>query len=115
MNIKVEINVPQQVIEDTLVSGFEGGSNYWLQIRNDKTPMGKDYIKTLMRQGLAVEDQTTGKEYMLTKAKVMRAVKYMAQDPEYIGHFSNMIRQNGDSNTGDILLQFAVLGECLYG
>jgi|ERR1035437_11028053 hypothetical protein len=114
--MKVQIKVTDQMIEDTLISGFEGGSNYWLQIRNDKTPMGRNYIKTLMNKGLAVEDQTTGKQYLLTKAKVMRGVKLMAQsgnDTQH--HFYKMVFNEGDAITGDVLLQFSILGECLYG
>jgi hypothetical protein len=111
--MKVQIEVTQQNIEDVLISGFEGGSNYWLLIRNDKTPLKGDYIKTLFESGMAVQDEISGKEYKLTKRMVKRGVKIMAQ--KYPQHFSDMMRESFDATTGDVLLQCAVLGDVIYG
>jgi hypothetical protein len=113
--MKVQVEVPEQVIKDTLISGFEGGSGYWLQIRNDIVPMGKDYIETLFRYGLMVQDQTeeNTEPVLIKKADVMRGVELMAKHQPR--HFADMVNENSDAETGDVLLQFIVNGALLYG
>jgi hypothetical protein len=113
--MKVQVEVPEQFIKDTLVSGFEGGSGYWLQIRNDLKPMGKDYIETLFDTGLMVQDQLNEESgaIMLTKKMIEEGVSKMAiHQPR---HFQDMVNENGDAETGDVLLQFVVNGALLYG
>lgn len=111
--MKIAIEVDQKLVQDVLVSGLEGGSGYWLQIRNDITPMGKDYIKTLFTTGLMVQDLETKKKVKLTKARIEKAVRLMAQNAP--SHFGNMMQEYFDAETGDVLLQLAVNGKVLYG
>lgn len=113
MKTKISVEISDKLLQDVLVSGFEGGSNYWLLIRNDLTPMGEDYTVTLFDTGLMVQDEYTKKKVKLTKAKIKKAIKLMSKKSP--NHFASIMDENFDANTGDVLLQYAVNGEILYG
>lgn len=126
---QLSINVPEQAIEDNLVSALEGGSNYWAQMgsmRNKKPMRGNpnkcvdtkylpSYITTPLSEDgiLLIYVEDTGITHELTRAKIMEGLKVMAD--KYPKHFGDLLAEDGDSTTGDVFLQCALFGEVRYG
>tara|TARA_R110002012_G_scaffold145224_1_gene303515 strand:- start:1929 stop:2117 length:189 start_codon:yes stop_codon:yes gene_type:complete len=53
-----------------------------------------------------------GVEYRLTRAKIKEGLRVLAT--KYPHHFDDLIRQAGDSDTSDALIQCALFGKVVY-
>jgi len=113
--------IDAQLIADALCCGLEGGTGYWAQIDNEHGPdyhadkceeitAGRGYLRILE----LAEGEETAKAYKLDRAALLRGVEIMARD--YSRHFADMTASEGcDAETGDVLLQCALLGKIVYG
>ncbi len=124
---QIAVKVPENIIEGILVTALEGGSNYWLRVDKvsewkNTQPQRKEpnylpsYITTpLSKTGvLAVIDlEDKDKKLQLTREKIVSGLKVMAEkEPQ---HFGDMMKEDGDSTTGDVFLQCALFSEVKYG
>jgi hypothetical protein len=130
-------------IADVLCSGMEGGIGYWAAIvRYDAPPEGVE-LCTFWRDsslgdevfrhihypmceaggGVVLEHDPVRKddqmneddmaESTLNWPKLEKAVQLMAE--KYPGHFKNILDDNDDAETGDVLVQLALFGELVFG
>ena len=124
------VKVSDDRISDILCSAFEGGTGYWLRINRYKLPKNKPALTDpywpakhtwvpLSEDGIMFvgEDEegdgSCSKEHELTREKLLRGLALMEKN--YYEHFSNIITENDDAVTGDVLIQCALLGEIVYG
>jgi hypothetical protein len=119
--VPVTVDVSWQQIEDNLCAAWEGGSNYWLECHGCRPPTDPaDAAKVEFRYqnalypGGACLCRVDGerKTYELTRDKLLTGVQLFAA--KYPKHFSDMVRDEGDADTGDVLLQCCLLGEVVY-
>ena len=126
---KATIEVPVQKVQDNLCSAFEGGSNYWYTITEFVKPTsmphrsdeeGKVVYKHLdypVNPGGALmigdAEDPARKPVRLDVAAIQKGLDVMAE--KFPRHFSNMMDENGDAITGDVLLQCCVFGDVIYG
>lgn len=134
-NFVVKVEVPVDEIRSLLVGALEGGSNYWMYIKDYKLPEGttKDDFKTgkyavkssigywcipyvlpfVENGGVVIEDEEEEKEYVLDLIKIQTGLQAMAiKAPE---HFANFISEHHDAETSDVFLQMCLFGELVYG
>ena len=154
--MNVTIDVDRDTLWSTIVSAFEGGSNYWIGEIEDAPPKewkqatfggycdeageplhssqwwpelddSSDweelekkklylYSSQLPFLGGSVKITEEGYDHdprPLTGATIADALQLMHD--KHSRHFSNLISENGDSITGDVLLQLAVFGRLIYG
>lgn len=134
--MKVEIEVSLQVISDTLCSAFEGGSNYWYHIDEFIQPPLLTFLSDRalsnltgaparvfrhldfpLNEGgsLTISDKEdrTAPARTLNLATIATGLKVMAE--KYPRHFADMMNEDGDAETGDVLLQCCLFGEVVYG
>ena len=125
-----------ETARNLLVSAFEGGSNYWMSIFQYIYPHGtkrEDYIEdgsravvdtlghvwhpayvlTTIKDGGLVLWDTENEKHTLTREKLLNGFDVMAQ--KYPHHFRNIVDENDDAETADVLLQCALFGEIIYG
>ena len=123
---EVKINqvkkLTDEVISDVLCCAFEGGSNYWCVIKKYGNP---DNIKCeqryldlpLSEKGFVmigtVDDGIADKPIRLDRKSIAKGLQLM-QD-KYPEHFNNILDDNFDAETGDVMLQMAVFKELVYG
>lgn len=117
------LNVSWQQIEGTLCSAWEGGSNYWLECYDFRPPadpadverIEHRYQNALYSGGAClvrlVEERT--ELAPLTREKLLEGLQIFAQ--KYPKHFSNMLSDKSDAETGDVYLQCCLFGEVVYG
>ena len=112
--------IDAQRIADTLVSALEGGTGYWCQIDNEKGPNYNSKTCDRIAAGhahlLIIEDCGEGDEpktHKLDRCALDLGLRIMAD--KYPKHFADIVNENDDAETGDVLLQCALLGEIVYG
>jgi hypothetical protein len=108
--MKIEIELSDDCLRNILITAVEGGSNYWAEFK------GVSYKKMTAK----VRDVEGGKKTfkLITRESLANGIKaaLASKNP-------NLARIAGEAIGGDILdvdqadviLQFAVFGECIYG
>ena len=122
--MKIEIEIPDQDIIDVLTTALEGGSNYWYWIKelpevfddpeffdgnNSLTENICEYILINSENKIMISDVETDEE-----------LGYLCKDNIRTG--INLFTSAGyqfdpamDTNDADILFQYIVMGEVVYG
>lgn len=131
-----------QLVEDTIVTALEGGSNYWYWIKCDEHwfEVAKRYDKTI-----AANEDPKRESYNPLSIRIANALLnvegfemnvYDLEDPDNrLGKLSfesfkkgcelcnekfpdtwgNLIREDFDANDADILFQLATMGDVVFG
>ena len=130
--IEVKTSVEYSKATDLIVGAFEGGSNYWikstdwgsLKTRHKESPwkeqkLGETYSKVMswccihgIDFWVQVEDDDLELNN-ITPARIERGVQTMANS--YPRHFNDMMRDNDDATTSDVLLQCILYNEIVFG
>lgn len=125
IEVKATVRIPNQKIENLIISAIEGGSNCWAQF---KFPDGwqdkfKSYAQIPFQGGeIEVYDIETGELLgVLNQATIQTGLQMMADRKDMTGkivparHFKAIATDNEDAETADVFLQLAVMGEIIYG
>lgn len=129
--MNVEIKITDEVLENIFVTALEGGSNYWYLIGDDghdavRGVISKEDDETfstaictaVMHRGASVpirdlenEDEVLG---TLTKSSVEENLSIMAKSDHSWALFAE-INEEGDANSSDMVFQYMVMGEIVFG
>jgi len=113
-------------VADLLVTAFEGGINYWgeiakyekpeeLTFRTDPEHVYK-YVDYPLNAGGAVilqDAEDASERWRLDADAIERGLNLMAANSP--DQFQNFLGENEDAETADVFVQYAVLGEIVYG
>jgi hypothetical protein len=122
--------VTDDLLYDVLITAFEGGSNHWIRVidyveppgscfRQKNHPDGEEiqkYASYPLTEGGAVliwSDDEPHNKRILDREAVRRGVNIMKT--KYLRHYTEMVEENFDADTADVLVQCAVLGDIVYG
>lgn len=127
INTKVEI--PLHRVADMLCCAFEGGSNYWCVIKKTKAPEKFDFrfMPDLLDKPCSYTDYPTNQggylivgdiegdeeDAMLNLASIHQGLQVMAE--KYPRHFTDLLNDNDDAETGDVFLQCCLWGDAIFG
>ena len=107
------IEVTDDHLDSILVGAFEGGSNYWavkVEVAKDDYK-GKKYASECVVAGGELYIHTTeGDKYLLTKTSLINGLQTYLNESKYRNW-----PDGGDSQTDDLILQYALFGEVVYG
>jgi hypothetical protein len=121
----------REQISDVLCSAFEGGSNSWYWIDQFIAPASWDFVSEpsllpgerhwpcdypLNPGGALVISSTIDQErpgVRLELDVIQRGLNILVE--KYPWHFANILSENADAETGDVLLQCCLFGEIIYG
>lgn len=125
---QITVTVSDERLAEVLCSAYEGGSNYWAKQEDGKdspyrfaeTPIALGGIPVAPLElipGFVVtitdREADPPKRHRLTEAKLRRGLQVMAE--KYPKHFADVMTEEGDADTGDVLLQCALFGKLVYG
>jgi hypothetical protein len=121
MQISVVITVTGEMLGAAMCSAVEGGSTYWCSDILIPEEIADKYTHWYYDEkfweeetcGFDVTDAEEGKIITVTRTAIAKGVKIMAE--KYPDHFNDMVKMEGDANTGDVLLQCMTFGEVVYG
>lgn len=126
----VKREVTAQMIQDQIVTAFEGGSNYWLQDgrvelvkptydelggKEEKIVWyGRETDNFFARDEFEITIDVPDDElHKLTRESIVNGLAIMAD--QHANHFNDLVEENGDANTADLFLQLCLFGEVVYG
>ena len=107
------IEVTDEHLDNILVGCFEGGSNYWIQgIKVAKDDYkGKKYASECVAAGGELYITTEGNDkYLLTRDMLINGLQMYLNESDY-----KYWPDGGDALTDDLILQYALFKEIVYG
>lgn len=131
MEIEIKKTISREVLEDIFVTALEGGSNYWYFL-SDKAvskirkaiPKEEDpylstaILKAILDHNVSIpindvedEEEVVG---VISKA-TMEARLQLLMDSEQKWALDAHIKEEGDADSADIVLQYLAMGEVVYG
>jgi hypothetical protein len=131
MEIKIETIVSREILENVCITSLEGGSNYWyylssnaIKIIRNAVPKSVDsYLSTAILKAVLdhnvevpindVEDEEEIIGYLSAKTLQERIQALANSDDSWALH--NELKEEGDASSSDIVFQYMVLGEVVYG
>lgn len=131
MEIKIERIIPREVLENVCVTAIEGGSNYWYHlsegairiIRNAVPKSEEPYLAIAMLKSVLdynveipindTEDEDEVIGYLSIKTLQERLQALANSDDNWA--LNNELNEEGDASSSDIVFQYMVLGEVVYG
>jgi hypothetical protein len=113
-NVKTQIKV--DLLAEIIVNAMDAADiGYWASV-----PKGADHYAVLAGKESAIVKEREGPHdghgngrHELTGAKIRQGLQVMAE--KYPHHFSNVVENNADAETGDVLIQCALFGDIIYG
>jgi hypothetical protein len=118
----VKIKITDQHLV-SLFSDADGGSAYWAELSvkfsEDSDTKGLSFEERLVdhvmnkHSSFIITDVEENEEYIINKRDIERALQIMSDD--YPEHFSNLIKEEDDADTGDVFLQILCFDEVVYG
>jgi hypothetical protein len=130
--IVLQREVSRETLENIFITALEGGSNYWYYI-TDKTvkkirkavPNSVDsclstaIFKAVFDLGIDVEindaenpDDVLGTLSLKTLGNRLHS---LAEDRSYRYALIDELEENGDANSSDVIFQYLVMGEVVFG
>ena len=116
--INVPIKITANMLNDIIVTAFEGGIGYWAVLDNTDEPddkglftsswMTSELLEGKILKFIDVEDKDT--VWSLTLNDLLNGVKLNANLRPHDCDLENM-----DSTTADCIIQYALFGEIVYG
>ena len=130
MTITINQKIEREVLEDIFVTALEGGSNYWYYLSDEATklirnavPKSEDpYLSTAIlkaiEKGVDVpindaehEDEVIGTISQKTMQSRLQKLSRSANSDALMAH----IKEEGDAETADVVLQYLAFGEIIFG
>lgn len=128
IKVKIEKEIPMEVLENIFVTAIEGGSNYWCTISQDtykaikRTIIGEalstSLFKCVCEAGMVIpindaEDEEEVLGY-LDFSKFPERIQKMYLNGD--GWAMDLeLDESGDANSSDVVFQYLVMGDLVFG
>lgn len=115
---EVEVNLSQQDIDDIMAVAMEGGICYWCRKAEVVGEYLGEYASDQISRGgaLILHDAESAQTWELTLEKFLNGVKLYFEQGCHVNVEDNAIDTcDIDANDADCIIQFAVLGEVVFG
>ena len=132
MEIKIETLVPREVLENVCVTALEGGSNYWYYLSETAVdlirkvvPKNEDpYLSTAILKAvldyhidIPINDAEDEDEILgyLSHTTLIDRLQKLSQDEASKWALAREIEDRGDADSSDVVFQWLVMGEVVFG
>lgn len=123
LTVSRTIRITNQDIDDIMVSALEGGINYWCDNAEvvEDSYLGEYASDQISRGGsLRLHDSEDDSEYILTRDMFLNGFYRACRDGYGNGRYSwfdngALDTYNIDAEAADIIIQYALFGEAIYG
>ena len=119
MKLQVDLDISKEDISSMLTSALEGGSNYWYNIIKVKNPNKCEYYSDIPLNGGSIyfehDDGSGHKQCNKPLDEELIAKGLIIMSKKFSRHFSDLIEDNADAETGDVFLQCCLFGDVPYG
>ena len=109
MQIQYKLQLTEQELDDLLITAIEGGINYWAEVLSyHKDESGWQTAKIIDHDGEFTEYHTINHDTIRLGVDRLCASKY-----EW--HVTDLVNDNADATTADVIVQLAIFDEIVYG
>lgn len=109
--------ISEEQLADLMVAALLGGINYWAgQCTIVENVEGKDYASDVVAYGGAILISNADDEretWTLTTSKLIKGIVYAMKHYEY--ESAEVLMDCHDAETADVIVQFALFDEIVYG
>jgi hypothetical protein len=129
--MKLEIELSREVLEDVFVTALEGGSNYWYYLsedtykrirkavrKSDEPYIAVAMLKAVLDHGVEVainDAENEEDELGWISKETMQARLQDLYNSDYRWALEAHLNEEGDSESADIVFQYIVIGEAVFG
>lgn len=128
LKVKIEKEIPMEVLENIFVTAIEGGSNYWCTISQDtykaikRTIIGEALSTSLFKcvcevgMTIPINDAEDEEEVLghLDFSKFAERIQKMYANGD--GWAMDLeLDDSGDANSSDVVFQYLVMGDLVFG
>ena len=132
MRIKIEKEIPRQVLEDIFVTAIEGGSNYWYflsdeavaKIRKAVSVESEPYLSIAISKAILdfgvdvpINDAENEEEVLgtISKTTMQDRLQLLSDDAHYKYALESELNEEGDADSSDIVFQYLSFGKVIFG
>jgi hypothetical protein len=131
MKINIETKIEADVLENIFVTALEGGSNYWYYLPKESVFAVRTVVPKDVEECLSVaiykavcEEGVDVPIYDAEEEEEMLGILSMSTIPERLGELiqskdrwalTNELNEEGDADSSDIVFQYLVMGEAIFG
>ena len=111
--VKLNSEISNENLGDLLVAAFEGGINYWCdKIKIITNPENAEYASEVVATGGVVRLLVEEEWKELTKEMLLSGIARYCQEQKIL---PDEMMENHDAETADIIVQYAIFNELIYG
>lgn len=129
MAITISKTIDREILENIFVTAIEGGSNYWYDIPDSEydkimeaTTKGKSFSERLFEavydKGIDVDiydlEEPEDKLGTLSKNTLQDRLQALTESPHNWA-LDREIEENGDAETSDVVFQYLVMQDIVFG
>ena len=131
MKINIETKIDAEVLENIFVTALEGGSNYWYYLPRESVFAVRSVVPKDVEECLSVaiykavcEEGVDVPIYDAEDEEEMLGILSMSTIPERLGELiqsdnrwalTNELDGDGDAGSSDVVFQYLVMGEAIFG
>jgi hypothetical protein len=141
MEIKITKKIEREKLENVCITALEGGSNYWYLLSSgarklirsvvpkEKNPyIASAILEAALDHGVRIpihdvedyQEAEDGEEESepigwLDRDTLQERLQKLSDDDGYRWALDNELNENGDATSSDVVFQYMVLGEVIYG
>ena len=131
IKVKQEITITRKILEDIFVTAIEGGSNYWSFFNDAACDKVRDAIpehvdpcfstavlRAVLDKRVAIDVSDVETDEVIGSLDVnlfKRRLQDLFNDESCRQALLNMINEEGDASDADIVFQYLIMGEVVYG
>lgn len=130
MSFIVKKTITDELVEGILANAFDHGISYWAAVKEDSMAGAPDdtwrHQLPLRERGFVVLEDSSGEDgfpeegpfvveggVILNRESLQRGLTIMGE--KYPRHMADMLSEDDDAITADVLVQCAVFGEVVFG
>lgn len=113
--VTVPYLIPRQRLSDLLCSAVEGGTGYWAQVDKMRRTPNLDYISVRFHEIESHKENAPARVCTVDLELLALGVERCAKSDHYRHHVTTFMEENDDAETADVMVQFAMFGEVIYG
>lgn len=131
IKVKQEITITRKILEDIFVTAIEGGSNYWYFFDDAACKKVRDVIpesvdpyfatavlRAVLDKRVVIDVSDVETDEIIGSLDVnlfKRRLQDLFNDESCRQALLNMINEDGDASDADIVFQYLIMGEVVYG
>ena len=121
LTVNLKISISEEDIDDIMTTALEGGITYWCRKAKVEGEYLGEYASEQIARGgvLKLYPVDEDKTYTLTLEKLLKGIEQAMQE-QYFPNYERWSVDgidtcNVDADVADVIIQFALFGEIVYG